>query len=545
MTDDDADVVLRAGLAEAQRECVQIQLWLSERETHPFGGDSKSMDRALGSLLNEAWTLSRRARSELRAGKLSDAWATYAELQRHLPSLSTELLALIGGTYLMRNNLDDMRPRYDKDDELIGPDQPISFSEVARGLLNDLSSRAGKLNGSLLIVGEERQGPVPATIIRLRFPSCDLWNLPFIAHEYGYLVAQKDPPDAFRSMRDEVRRLVDPGTHGGDPPDAACYLPEVQRLWHQNLDPDLADPSGATDTGPLRELADRQVAHLCRLFADAFATYFAGPAYVYALLRLRFRPDPSLTEPGATLPSFVQRFFFAYETLRLLDTTEELYNEPPLSDIFAGETPFQNETNRTTGLYNEWRIALAGAGLAEDVQEQDRIYESARASLQPWLDQVWTALRNRDWLGRRAVPHVYWDWADALELRDHLSAPPKLKLQHWAVVNAAWLARIKEGENAVQPIEVEALRLLDAKQPRQGANAPEPADPGPGPSQADVNLVRRALARTPNTLRFFDSDTANTPVGGRLGERTSIIEALAGNVPATDAYARLTDPGRS
>src|SRR3989442_3403286 len=94
---------------------------------------------------------------------------------------------------------------------------------------------------SVLIVGEEQLDPSQADIIRLRFPACDIWNLPFTAHEYGYLVAHKDlragrsKRAIFHNLREEVQENVNLRKHDpGSPPEhRECYLSEMVKLWDE------------------------------------------------------------------------------------------------------------------------------------------------------------------------------------------------------------------------------------------------------------------------------------------------------------------------
>lgn len=420
-------------IAAVRRELSQIRSWIRPRHEHPFG-DAESVQKfggQLRGLVNNADQELREIENDLARDQTRSAWERYARLQREdLPQLANELLAVIGGRYLSTRNLDDMHPR-DRDEQQAEA-RVISFSGVARDLLNDLSNRTNAGVGSLLIVGEERQVPIGTGIVRLRFPACDVWNLPFTAHEYGYLVARSEASRSFKTFREQVERGVDPRTHkpGEDAVADHPYLQDVVQFWTTGRAQLPDDPD---DEPPiLRELRARQTAHLCRLFGDAFATYFVGPAYVKALLQLRFRPDEQLTKPGGMVPAFVERFVVAMETLRRMDEDEPLYREIK----FGLTTPFAEVLDPSTGLPSIWSDFVKSAGVRPDP------YEAVKARMKPWIERIWEAVIDPNWRDEDGWPAVYGCWRDALQLVEWLKqvkplpAPAQLA-RPWAVVNAA------------------------------------------------------------------------------------------------------------
>ena len=567
-------------VAAAEREYRQIQSWMLQRDSHPFGDNAEKVAIQLRGMVSKVRITLNEINDDIRLGRVEEAWERCAELQRdQLPGLANELLAVIGGLYLTTNNLDDMRP-LDGNGQPIHSSRPLSFSGVARSLLDDLSLRANNQRGSLLIVSEERQVPFGAEIVRLRFPACDLWDLPFTAHEYGYLVGQRQPPEDFARLRSQIEHAVDPKTHHGhEPADADCYLPEVRQLWesygYRHPEED-GEPPGPEEEGSreLQELKGRQVAHLCRLFADSFATYFVGPAYVHALLRLRFRPDRTLIEPIRTVPAFTERFVFAFETLRLMDEAKDLYMD---LDFDSYKTPFYREVNETTGLLNDWRVAVTDARTADT-------YAEVRDRFQPWIDTIWKSLKNPAWREMNGRPAVYRYWQQALKAEQALTQVDlslETRPHQWAVVNAAWSARTQGDDSDAQLIETNALRLLDLqdtdvisqrtgqqkpseKDPRQSARTPESAERahrGPddkvggraGTSASllgqsrdyqaervllDVKTVQNALRDNDQLLIKFVQDADE---GGTLTLRANILAELgaSASAEALDAYKRL------
>jgi len=109
----------------------------------------------------------------LDQGNLREGWDKYVELKTNkIPSLSSELLAVIGGVYMIEAHLDDAQERLG---DITQDDfKALSFSDMARELVNDLARRSGRGWASVLIVGEEFFKDSEAEIIRLRFPACDI-----------------------------------------------------------------------------------------------------------------------------------------------------------------------------------------------------------------------------------------------------------------------------------------------------------------------------------------------------------------------------------
>ncbi len=390
----------------------------------------------------------------IQGGNLKEGWDKYVELKtRLMPVLSGELLAIIGGVYLMQAQLDDPRENLES---LIEEDRknPLSFSRMAKELVKDLADRSGKEWESVLIVGEEFFRHSEAEIIRLRFPACDIWNLPFTAHEYGYLVARKNAkvPNRFRKLRDKVRENVDPSSHpvGSPPEHKDCFLREVVDVWdyyHNKLtSSDERDQFLRARAQELETLQDQQETHLCRLFADAFATFFVGPAYVHALLHLRFIPDTTLYHPTPIMPSFAQRFVFALEILKWM-------NNEPVIDPSKNMGAFGREV-AATGIQALWHQALESA-------QQEDYYEQILVKYKPWLDQIKEALQTH--FGTTPpIGTTYENWRTAQELEKSLLTNPVVDIRPkmWAVLNAAWSARWQY-PNSVVTIHYNALRLLD------------------------------------------------------------------------------------
>ena len=432
-------------------------------------------------------------------------------------------------------------------------------------MLADLAKRADRLTSSILIVGEERNAPTDADIIRLRFPAVDIWSLPFTAHEYGFLVAHRDPPPVFSEMTRTVRLMVDPAEHrnGELPAEAACYLPEVQRFWDRFYD---ARQEATTDLGrpgdeyrrQVDELAELQEAHLCRLFADAFATFFVGPAWVHALLHLRFRPDETLYEPTATMPSFTSRFVFALETLRWMHDDAQLYRRLD----FGSAGPFAREFEPGTGLDYHWTMAVQSAGCKNAYAEVAETY-------QPWLKEIHRALfADPRWPGRVPVTNSYEQWRAAKDIEPKLTKPSlvvKERPHPWAVLNAAWSARAWGEPDVLNLVERNAVRLLDLHDEDIIDSSPGPAEQAARPNvivgqeqdrsgqeqdrsgqmkvdkqrDKDVTIIRAWLRSDIALARTFGQDAKDHPERQKLPYREELYDAVLGDNEAFAAYNRL------
>jgi hypothetical protein len=473
--------------------------------------------------------------------ELKEGWELYAELKSQvMPVLSNELLAVIGGIYLKDVHLDYLHYLRKADD-----DQSVrqrGFTEQAEQLIKNLADRSGMGWQSALIVGEERFSYSKANIIRLRFPACDLWNLPFTAHEYGYIVAYKDEPDwlDFPKLRKEVWDSFDLANSNWERPQyQKCYLKDVDQLWNEfsKLSKNRRKETYEQRKAEIDALREKQVAYVCRLFADAFATFFVGPAYVYALIYLRFVPDDSLYRPSPEMPPFIVRFVTALETLRWMD------REPALARYFPegpNVTPFNKQgkgsedLTEPDSLFALWHRTIKGIAYpkelsssptahdAEPVDEKiSQQYEDMKESYAYWLCKIRRALINDFIQAVDVKPYVgtFHIWQEAMKLAEkELSELPQVQSPDnpWGVLSAAWLARHRNPDpKKVKSFEDNALQLFvrlasDQKKVNEDdlqkseAVAPRGATPTYSEDrlqqtpleaiQSDITLVRATLA---------------------------------------------------
>ncbi len=389
----------------------------------------------------------------------------------------------------MDNKLDDLRIPQQQQQNF------ISFSEIARELVSDLHSRSGYYypGTPVLIVGAEYLGYVEADIIHLRFPACDFWHLPFAAREYGYLVAHNRTPRRFELLWEEIQQVIDPKKHLNDSPpeNKDCFLNEIIDLWNEyhslRTDDERSDFNRENELR-LNELKNQQKNHLCHLFADAFATAFVGPAYIHALLNLRFNPNSSLYD-SLEMPSLATRFVFALETLKWMNQefgdqyrgtfAGEVFEDKNISDSSTGLRGLWNQTiNSAEAILSKsmlnWKLSKTWEELLEqnenkdlkpiDPKKYDYDYDEILDKYKPWLKEILATFMDVFFRGiSDKEGDTFKNWEEAKKLEKNINNSDLSVEQRpniWVVVNAAWSARWRHWED-LDIIERNALRLID------------------------------------------------------------------------------------
>ncbi|MFL6448706.1 MAG: hypothetical protein ACJ746_13605 [Bryobacteraceae bacterium] len=549
----DEKSLLVTALRGVRQEYDRIRNLIRHREDHPLGKYGRAMGSKFARSLN-AFDTDLTKMEEAVSGDVApkEGWAAYVRLRTDLiPSLSNELLAVIGGIHLMNAKLDYVTAPADDEAE-IGEDV-LRFSDIAQELVRDLDEHGAGVSAPVLIVGEERISHAMAEIIRLRFPACDIWHLPFTVHEYGYLVAEIRPPERFSEFRSEVEQNVNPEKHSnyGRPRDESCFLPRVVELWDEYYSKRTEKyPERDRFTGvferELSALRRQQRNILCRLFADCFAALFAGPAYVFALLHLQFVPDTTLFAPSGAMPAFADRFVFALETLRWMNEIRR--RSSAVSQAASGWREgagglFAPVLDETVGVPSLWRAALGSTGHTD-------AYDNIVKRYEPWLARFQQILRNEF---RVNLERTLEDCQTANELRlgevlDRLEKWPS----KWAVMNAAWTARWEASSTDEWSIvETNAYRLLGERDPSlmidTGLKRVAPF-PTSGARNAEANLelqiseaikkVRRGLIDFPDALELFLAMSKT-----RDFQREKIVEeALISQEDVFRTYLNLCTP---
>jgi hypothetical protein len=379
---------------------------------------------------------------------LAENWQKYTFIKAHLvPGLATDLLAIIGGFYLQEFKLDNIRH----------DDHQIPMTEQARALLQDLLPPNSSVN-QVLIVGEERIGIHGSKILRLRFPGFDIWNLPFIAHEYGYWAAYNDRVSTkFDRLISRIHNTIDEYSLSVDQINESGFIDEIKDNFHkyQRLDEKERNDFIEKNKKRIKQLKERQENYLCRLFADAFASISIGPAYVYALLHLRFVSDESLFTASSRLPAFTHRFVFAMQGLKWL----QQHPNVPESNIF------QQQIDELEILWSKlWDIAMPN---------QENPYTTIELCYKDWFGDIKNTFIVHY---KSSMMNVHKAWRqiigeDGLAARIDVRKDDKDKLRIFteastirlAVINAAWLRRQNNSlsEDELLKIERNAVMILE------------------------------------------------------------------------------------
>jgi hypothetical protein len=223
-----------------------------------------------------------------------------------------------------------------------GQGRVADLCEIADQLLEELSALLEAKWERFTVLANEDFFRDFAQIIRLRFPSCGVWDLPVAAHEFGHFVA---------------------GRLNVDRPNGSRYL-AFQQYKEDFLKQHV-------------ELGEAWTYYLEEYFADVFATYALGPAYACTCLLLRFDPLAAHAEPDLRHPSFAKRARAVLLTLGRLngendsrgqfDTAIEIlggsWNEASIS---AGQKPELAESDESivSSLVFEFYEELKSGALA-------------------------------------------------------------------------------------------------------------------------------------------------------------------------------------
>ncbi len=369
----------------------------------------------------------------LTGAQLAEEWKKYTDVRVKGQRVFDQCLDFLGGVAVRRMELEE------------------GICSLAEDLVKYFAERTGVSWSSVMILGEERPFDDVAQltqIIRLQFPEWDIWSLPFTAYEFGQLVARAETlTELFKFFVDEeelIRQLIEKEN-----------LTEEEFI---NLAPDIKAhrqeyQSDKTNTRLVERFLEQQRVHMRGLFADAFATYFLGPAYLYARLYLRLIPTDVLQEEPHK-PSLGRRIFFMLETL------EKMNDAQKTGPYDTG--PYYTEIQRIKGI---WSKTIAGVAPG---YRFGKPYDD-------WFAKMYSNLeKNYRGVGLKAQA-----WKEATELGkrlldDSAGVPPGTSLP--VILNAAWYCRFNHPDRRVE-IAKAARKLCDAvrggKPGLQGPAAPQ------------------------------------------------------------------------
>lgn len=476
-----------------ERQIKTIELLLNEGGDvifHTYDSENvvtKKLEPLLSDASSSLWRISalitppQRDRPADWKADILGGWREYRELRNKMTSLVNELLGVIVGAHLISKKLDDVQDEETYKDKLDESNyKAVSFSKVAWSLVKEVVARSGIKWDSFLFVGSERPSHSGTQIIRLRFPAWDIWTLPFAVHECAYLWAstecaisnvaiEKDDNCRWRSndpavllpgfigLCQEVKAAVNPAKHeAGLPENRECYLEAVQEFWTEYYAKSGVDRQAflLDRREELERLENQQVEYICRLFADAFATVFAGPAYVYALFFLGFSPDLTLVRSIGGLPPLALRFAFALEMLNLMNArTDDLYAEAAvgLPELWQKTIePLKNDA------------VMQGLDTSQALKQR---YDAWLVGKCSWFEQISAALLEA-YDSERGLRTTERDWSEAEKIAQKLPVGQQIRLDnrpsHLAILNAAWEARRQQrGDVMAITINNRAVRCFD------------------------------------------------------------------------------------
>lgn len=378
------------------------------------------------------------------------AWKEYMDLLNESDQIFAQCLDFLGGIALRKFELE------------------AGTCALAETLIKELQT--GTPWSSVLILGEERlldEVSKNTQIIRLRFPEWDIWSLPLAAYELGRLVAVEGARETVeklviaeqRALRNYIMDDVP------DPEIAQNVAQEIQKLRDQFREKTI-------DAAVVEAYLAKQEYSIQVLVADAFATHFLGPAYVYSRLYRRFRPTEALTSNGDE-PPLAMRMAVMLQALHEMSEDSKRLDAKDKYEV----GPYHSECGRIRGLWQD------------TVQTSiDPAYDGALHFGQPFdsrFAQIYERLSTR----YRHLGFSASQWSAATELGDGLlemeisDHEPKRPVT--VLLNAAWHRRIRQPDR-LEDIEERIRRLSQPVATQIGNGDDTPVSPKP-PSQPRAN----------------------------------------------------------
>jgi hypothetical protein len=318
-------------------------------------------------------------------GRLAADWGEFVGARTAADGAIRQCLALVSGAAFRSLDLDD------------------GTCAIADTLIVEINDQARvRWDGFTIMAADDEFVPADE-IVRVRFPPGDVWSLAAAAHEFGHFA---------------TGRL--------DAPGSGLSRIQVFDAYMQELDEDRRRTAGSPSAG----LTPLERRHQAEFFADAFATYAAGPAFACTALLARFDPFAAGTatptranavgsaNPGSH-PSDLQRAHVILEVLGKVAATHF--------------TRFSGIRGR---LAAQWQAAVAETGLRQDRPPDADV-------LTGMANRFWTILKT----SREALQYAGWDSAQAMQ-NDLLEAdaPPPADARVLDVLNSAWSARLEGRE---------------------------------------------------------------------------------------------------
>jgi hypothetical protein len=339
---------------------------------------SDLLDRVRGLFRNRLLPLRSQCATLLQTTQTGNAaaidLARLEHLQAECSDLIRECLAFLEGAYTRAAGIDG------------------DSCKFADAMLLSLSKENNLGWSRFTLVGPAEFFSTSSGIVRLRFTDTGIWNLPVAVHEFGHFVSTID---AFR-------------------------------------EPFKASAAAAGSKDP------KYKSHLGELFADLFATYVLGPAYLLNCALLRF-PLSNASLESSTHPSANQRVWWMLETLTKMDD--------------PGWPLYSNLVNQVRAL---WSAGVASAN-------QPALSDAEISRLRPWFFDLYDLINS----GVPNAKYAKWLRAQGLSQAFRQNQDPGLLPDDTIpeVLNALWLYRAQTAAfNAfeMEQVERQALQLCAA-----------------------------------------------------------------------------------
>jgi hypothetical protein len=285
-----------------------------------------------------------------------------------------------------------------------GPDVSPDLSEITDLLFEEL---AEKMNGtrwqSYSTFSSEDSYDGGTDIVRLRYPLCDIWDLPVTVHEFGHFMSQ---------------RLIGKATP------SSSTLPFQQ--YKTDFLERMRQPQSQAGNGPLPDSKGVDWwTYLDEMFADAFATYALGPAFACTCITLRFDPVNARTEMDGRHPSYSRRAYIIFQTLKRMD------NEP-------GQ---RSQMKEAIGLLEKrWKQLCEAAGVTDGLPDKEE-----QAWIGPEVSNIYGILTS-------SAPELrFAAWKNAVQQQASLLKQPNDAIDNLPIaqlLNTAWILRMTPDRDA-------------------------------------------------------------------------------------------------
>jgi hypothetical protein len=329
-------------------------------------------------------------------------WKALEGIRKQCTTLFVESLSLLGGLLIRHFGLDQMG------------------CKVADALCRYLCDKAQLYEGLLVIPAIEDSFTNLTNIIRIRFPSFSIWSLPIVAHEFGHYLQTERRDQMFPYLFSEILQSEgkDPGING-----------ENDRILQEQ-------------------------------FADLFAVYSLGPAYICTCIMLDFDPCQAHRDRSGH-PSDAQRVYFVLQALQKIQAHD-----------YTG--PYGWVLKKLREL---WVANIKAAGMLESLTPEqtrqlnnrlDKMYKvidnpakqlvSVRYDLARWNSKVQALRVELESLSRNTT------YTNDCHVRQRVNTVLKTNVNEVTlpdVLNAAWLCRLLNEQLEPDIISKYALMMCD------------------------------------------------------------------------------------